>query len=181
MAACPSCGHENPEDAKFCGECGTALRVDVTCSRCGFTNAPGVKLCHGCGALLGEASPSLPAPTPQPSPDLTASFADGRYQVKRFIGEGGRKRVHLAPDTKLDRDVRIGPHTGEAIKEGADFFGRQVNLAARVAGQAQGGEILVSSLLTGLTKGAGEFTFAEGRAVGLKGLRVRLNVFEALC
>lgn len=26
---CPSCGRENPEGAKFCGECGTPFRQDV--------------------------------------------------------------------------------------------------------------------------------------------------------
>src|SRR3970282_1532554 len=48
--------------------------------------------------------------------------------------------------------VRIGLHTGEAIKEGDDFFGKHVTLAVCVAGQAQGGQILVSSLLKELTE-----------------------------
>jgi class 3 adenylate cyclase len=74
--------------------------------------------------------------------------------------------------------VRIGLHTGEAIKEGDDFFGKHVNLAARVAGQAAGGEILVSSLLKELTESAGEFTFGEGRTVELKGLKGKHQVFE---
>ncbi|MDA1256673.1 MAG: protein kinase, partial [Chloroflexi bacterium] len=34
-----------------------------------------------------------------------ASFANGRYQVSRFLGEGGKKRVYLAHDTLLDREV----------------------------------------------------------------------------
>ena len=33
---------------------------------------------------------------------------------------------------------------GEAIKEGEDFFGKTVILAARIASQAAGGEILVN-------------------------------------
>ena len=43
--------------------------------------------------------------------------------------------------------VRIGLHAGEAIKDGDDFYGKNVIMASRVAGKAAGGEILVSSLL----------------------------------
>ena len=32
-------------------------------------------------------------------------FAGGRYQVKQFLGEGGKKKVYLAHDTLLDREV----------------------------------------------------------------------------
>jgi hypothetical protein len=35
----------------------------------------------------------------------SGSFCDGRYQVIRFLGEGGKKRVYLCHDMKLDRDV----------------------------------------------------------------------------
>jgi len=66
--------------------------------------------------------------------------------------------------------VRMGLHTGEAIKDGDDFFGKHVNLAARIAGQAEGGEILASSLLKELTASAGDIAFSEGREVELKGL-----------
>ena len=69
-------------------------------------------------------------------------------------------------------------HTGEAIKEGDDFFGKHVNLAARVAGQAAGGEILVSSLLKELTESACEFAFGDGREVELKGLSGTHRVFQ---
>ncbi len=33
------------------------------------------------------------------------SFAAGRYQVSKFLGEGGKKRVYQAHDTLLDREV----------------------------------------------------------------------------
>jgi len=56
--------------------------------------------------LAGKAP--APSPTPQPSatpsPEPT-SFADGRYQVKEFLGEGCKKKVYLAHDTVLDRYV----------------------------------------------------------------------------
>ena len=66
--------------------------------------------------------------------------------------------------------VRIGLHTGEAIRERDDFFGRNVILAARIAAQAAGGEILVSSLLKQLTESSGDVRFGEAREVNLKGL-----------
>ncbi len=66
--------------------------------------------------------------------------------------------------------VRIGLHTGEAIREADDFFGTHVNLAARVGGVANGGEILVSSLLRELTAPSGEFRIGDGREVTLKGI-----------
>jgi class 3 adenylate cyclase/tRNA A-37 threonylcarbamoyl transferase component Bud32 len=66
--------------------------------------------------------------------------------------------------------VRIGLHTGEAIRERDDFFGRNVILAARIAAQADGGEVLVSALLKELTETDGEVRFGEPREVSLKGL-----------
>ncbi|HEY3117269.1 MAG TPA: serine/threonine-protein kinase, partial [Chloroflexota bacterium] len=41
----------------------------------------------------------------QGAPPIPASFVNGRYQVKQFLGEGGKKRVYLAHDAQLDRDV----------------------------------------------------------------------------
>ncbi len=64
----------------------------------------------------------------------------------------------------------MGLHTGEAIKDADDFNGRNVILASRIANQATGGEILVSSLLKELVESAGDLTFREGREVQLKGL-----------
>jgi class 3 adenylate cyclase len=66
--------------------------------------------------------------------------------------------------------VRMGLHTGEAIKDADDFFGRNVIFAARIADEAKGGEILVSSLVKELTESGGEFEFENGREVALKGL-----------
>ncbi|MCH8108013.1 MAG: protein kinase [Chloroflexi bacterium] len=57
----------------------------------------------------GSSLPAQPSPAPHPIPapigDQPTSFANGRYQVKRFLGEGGKKKVYLAHDTTLDREV----------------------------------------------------------------------------
>ena len=66
--------------------------------------------------------------------------------------------------------VRIGLHSGEPVREGNDFYGKSVVLASRIAGQAHGGEILVSSLLRELAESAGDIRFDDGCEVALKGL-----------
>ncbi len=45
------------------------------------------------------------------------SFADGRYQAQRFLGEGGKKMVYLAQDALLDRDVAFALIKTEGLDE----------------------------------------------------------------
>src|SRR3954453_15454617 len=52
-----------------------------------------------------------------------------------------------ASDPSCPLRVRMGLHTGPAIRRGHDFFGRNVVVAARIAAQAAGGEILISDEL----------------------------------
>ena len=42
-------------------------------------------------------------------------FAGGRYSVERFLGEGAHKRVYLAHDAMLDREVAVALIGGEAV------------------------------------------------------------------
>jgi adenylate cyclase len=65
--------------------------------------------------------------------------------------------------------VRIGAHTGDSLQEADHFFGTTVHYAARVASQASGGEVLVSSLVHELLTGA-DVGFSGSREVELKGL-----------
>ena len=64
-------------------------------------------------------------------------------------------------------------YTPVSRSRGGDFFGRLVNLAARVAAQAKGAEILVSSVIRELLQGAGELALDVGREVQLKGSPAR--------
>jgi class 3 adenylate cyclase len=66
--------------------------------------------------------------------------------------------------------VRMGLHTGEAIRERDDFFGRNVVVAARIAANARGGEVLVSEPVREAADGAPDVVFGEARELDLKGL-----------
>jgi class 3 adenylate cyclase/predicted ATPase len=50
---CGSCGFENPEGARFCIECGGAVKH--SCPSCGLDNLPHAKFCADCGTSLGAA------------------------------------------------------------------------------------------------------------------------------
>ncbi|MFG1931024.1 adenylate/guanylate cyclase domain-containing protein [Mycobacterium sp. NPDC048908] len=64
--------------------------------------------------------------------------------------------------------VRIGIHMGKSVRRGDDLFGRNVAMAARVAAQADGGEILVSEVVRDAVSDE-DIAFDDGREVQLKG------------
>jgi len=65
-------------------------------------------------------------------------------------------------------------HTGEAIRQDSgDLFGRHVIIAARVGALAQGGEILVSSIVEEIAGARGDLFFGEPRIAELKGVGER--------
>ena len=101
-----------------------------------------------------------------PDPLAALEFA---VAVQRDLGseEGsGAERIR----------VRIGMHTGEVIEEEGDFFGRSVILAARIAAQARGGEVLVSEALR--EAGGASIAYDSGRELELKGLAGSHRVFR---
>lgn len=65
--------------------------------------------------------------------------------------------------------VRIGIHMGKSVRRGDDLFGRNVAMAARVAAEADGGEVLISESVRDAV--AGEVELGEPREAELKGFR----------
>ena len=117
---CPSCGQENPEDSKFCGQCGSSLAAEHPCPTCGHLNPPDLRFCRGCGTSWGAADKPVSFPGTERSGKGAihpTSFANGRYQVRDFLGEGGKKKVYRAHDGILDRDVALAVIKAEGLDE----------------------------------------------------------------
>ncbi|HEX3033945.1 MAG TPA: adenylate/guanylate cyclase domain-containing protein, partial [Thermodesulfobacteriota bacterium] len=56
---CLNCQYDNPDEAKFCGECGTKL--EIKCQSCGKENPPTNKFCYECGHRVIESVRSAKA------------------------------------------------------------------------------------------------------------------------
>ncbi len=95
---CSACGQDSADQDRFCASCGTPLALPSE-------PAPPAH----------EASESFPPPetaanktkTSEAAPSPPLSFASGRYQVMRILGEGGSKIVYLARDNLLDREIAL--------------------------------------------------------------------------
>ncbi len=78
--------------------------------------------------------------------------------------------------------VRVGLNAGEPIAEdapdgGSDLFGTAVNLAARIAAKAKGGEVLASDVVRQLVAGK-RFLFADRGETALRGFEEPVRLFE---
>jgi class 3 adenylate cyclase len=78
--------------------------------------------------------------------------------------------------------VRIGLNAGEPIAEDdpggrGDLFGTAVNMAARIAAKAEGGEILASNVVRELVAGK-EFLFADRGETELRGFEDPVRLYE---
>ena len=73
----------------------------------------------GAAEALPSSQPttSIQATTPASAPSQPTSFANGRYRVNQFLGEGGKKKVYLAHDTLLDREVAFALIKTEGLDE----------------------------------------------------------------
>lgn len=106
---------------------------------------------------------------------------DGFMVVFRHPAEGVRAAIDI--QRALDQAAvghlrrvpirdRIGVHVGSVVARGGDYFGRNVAMAARVAGHAAGGQILVSDEVRRSvgTSDVVEFDLVQATRTHLKGM-----------
>ncbi len=72
---------------------------------------------EGLVSSVSDAPTTGPQATERAPTDIPTSFANGRYEVTGFLGEGGKKKVYLVHDTTLDRDVAFGLIKAEGLDE----------------------------------------------------------------
>jgi class 3 adenylate cyclase len=125
--------------------------------------------------------------------ELRSAFASHRGEEVNSTGDGFFVSFERAADAiecavdiqrRLARhrrehgfapSVRIGLHTTEATRDGRDYRGRGVHIAARIGGAANGQEILVSADVLA-DAGASRFRASDPRSIELKGVREQVEV-----
>lgn len=112
--------------------------------------------------------------------ELVDTAGDGMFAVF----DGPARAIHCA--SAISREVRdlgialrAGLHTGEVESAGDKVSGVAVHIGARIMGQADSGEIIVSSTTKDLVAGAG-LDFADRGVHTLKGVSGQWRLFQAL-
>ncbi len=107
-----------------------------------------------------------------------------RGKVIRFTGDGVKAAFEVPGDglraarmlvqdaSESGHPIRAGLHTGEVQWTDEDLHGMAVNIASRVADQADAGEVLTTTVTQGIVEG-GDYTFTERGEADLKGIGVR--------
>jgi WD40 repeat protein/class 3 adenylate cyclase/tRNA A-37 threonylcarbamoyl transferase component Bud32/energy-coupling factor transporter ATP-binding protein EcfA2 len=78
--------------------------------------------------------------------DSTVSVFDSAPQALEAALAATRALAAETWPEGLRISVRFGLHSGEAERRGADYYGPTINLAARLRGEADGGQIFLSSV-----------------------------------
>jgi adenylate cyclase len=101
------------------------------------------------------------------------------------VGSDAVALTRWAVDFQLGAPVdapapRIGIHYGEALYRDGDYYGRDVNQAARVVARAAGGEVLVTRRVVDVANGIDGLRFELIGEIGLKGFAEPIELFHAL-
>jgi adenylate cyclase len=106
-----------------------------------------------------------------------ASFASVASAVQSAIDIQRAFDAHNKEHPEPPLRVCIGATAGEPVQEERDLFGASVQLAARLCGKAQPGQILVSTVVRDLCLGK-RFQFEDRGAAELKGFDFPVSLVE---
>jgi adenylate cyclase len=107
-------------------------------------------------------------------------LGDGVFLHFRDPGDAVRGSLDIA-ENALARGLpaaHVGVNAGPMLYDEGDYFGRTVNIAARIAGQASAGQVYVGEGLAGSVVADG-FRLLDVGEVALKGVAAPVRIFEA--
>ncbi len=130
---CTQCGHQNPDDSRFCSRCGTALSAPATGQGSAVETTSTISLSALDSALEGTpdagSRSAEPAAGLEPPPAGTALLvvkrgpnAGSRFLLDADVTTAGR---HPESDIFLD-DVTVSRRHAEFVREGSGFLVRDV-------------------------------------------------------
>jgi len=97
-------------------------------------------------------------------------FESARSAVDCALGIQRATAEHTARQPDRPIRVGIGVHTGEPILEKGDYIGLAVNIAARLASNAEPGQTLISEIVRALLPSTGLPPMTEREGLKLKGI-----------
>lgn len=106
-----------------------------------------------------------------------ASFVSAQKALDCAVALARAFDQHNARSPEAPLHVRVGLNAGEPIAEEGDLFGSAVILAARIAGTASGGQVLVANVVRELVAGKG-FLFADRGETSLRGFEDPVRLYE---
>jgi class 3 adenylate cyclase len=89
--------------------------------------------------------------------------------------DAARRCVVLSAESELR--LHIGVHAGDVIREDNNVYGGAVNIAARICGLSQPGEILVSGTIRDLARTSAGAAFEDRGEHALKGIEEPVRVY----
>jgi adenylate cyclase len=99
------------------------------------------------------------------------------YRQPAGAVESALAMVRRVPEAGLPQ-AHVGVAAGPVVVQGGDYFGRTVNLAARVAARAQAGQVLVTAAVAQASAPDG-VTYRDLGELRLKGFTAPVQVLEA--
>jgi class 3 adenylate cyclase/pimeloyl-ACP methyl ester carboxylesterase len=108
---------------------------------------------------------------------IMATFPSASRALSCAIGLQMEVALHNGANG-TDLQVRVGLNAGEPIAEEKDLFGTSVQMAARICGEAQRGQVLVSNVVRELAAGKG-FEFVDAGEAELKGYDAPVRLYAA--
>src|SRR3954452_20586078 len=103
---CPSCGFDNREAAKFCGECAT--RLTSVCPSCGADAVPGQRFCDECGTPISTTPAAERPAATQEIPRQSTPVSERRVVSVLFADLVGFTPLSESRDPEAVRELLSG-------------------------------------------------------------------------